>query len=221
MRVAVSFLTSNPDDMTAEKILEKIPQLEEAGADTIQWDLMDGKYNDNNTMQWFTWDVIKQVTENTNLDSEAHLMVLNPKDMVEEAAKYCSLIMFHYEACDKDEIQETIQAIKAAGKKVGIAIEPATPASAIADYLDQIDNVLVMTVKTGYAGQAYIDQAEKIRELKEVIDGKNLNVEIEVDGGISDKTVDSVRDAGATAANSASYILNNDYAEAINRLKGR
>ena len=221
MRVAVSFLEKDENQMTAESILKKIPRLEAAGVATIQWDLMDGKYNPNNTIKWFTTDVMKDVMRSTRLDSEAHLMVAEPLLFVDKVKEYCSLIIFHIEAGKtSDDVTNTIRKIKSCGRKAGIAIEPETSLDVLDAYLGLVDNILVMTVKTGYAGQQFMDMSDKIVKLNEIRKRRGLNFEIEIDGGINDKTIEIVRAAGCDAVNSASYILNNDYEKAVKTLKG-
>ncbi len=221
MRVAVAFLEKDENQMTAESILKKIPRLEAAGVATIQWDLMDGKYNPNNTIKWFTTDVMKDVMRSTRLDSEAHLMVAEPLLFVDKVKDYCSLIIFHIEACKtSDDVTNTIRKIKSCGRKAGIAIEPETSLDVLDAYLGLVDNILVMTVKTGYAGQQFMDMSDKIVKLNEIRKRRGLNFEIEIDGGINDKTIEIVRAAGCDAVNSASYILNNDYEKAVKTLKG-
>src|SRR3989338_7749531 len=102
MRVAVSFLSIKESEMSLGAILEKLPRLELAGVDTIQWDLMDGKYNPNNTIRWFTPGLMKKVMGSTRLDSEAHLMVVAPWKFIDEIYNYCSTLIFHLEACPTD-----------------------------------------------------------------------------------------------------------------------
>ncbi len=221
IRVAVSFTSSDEMEMTVEKILERLPKLEAAGIDTIQWDIMDGIYNPNNTMKWHGPEAIKEIRKHTNLDFEAHMMVVEPWIFVDKIKDYCSLLIFHIEACkSRNDILKTIDKIKSSGKLVGIAIEPETPVEALDDYLDMTDTVLVMTVKTGYAGQKFMDMTYKIKRLVEIRQKRNLNFEIEVDGGINDKTIGIVRSAGCDAVNSASYILKNDYEKSVKTLKG-
>ncbi len=221
MRVAVSFLSKNEDEMKLENILKIIPRLESAGVDTIQWDLMDGKYNPNDTIRWFDANYMKSVMENTSLDSEAHLMVSEPWRFVDSISDYCSTIIFHFEACPTHhDVVKTIDKIKSLEKRVGIAIEPQTPVEKLDKYLPLIDLVLIMTVKTGYAGQKFIDMSDKIRYLVGIRREEKLNFEIEVDGGINGETIETVRSAGVEAVNSASYILNNDYEKAVKTLKG-
>jgi len=219
MRVAVSFL-GKETEMTAENIIKKLPRLEAAGVNTIQWDLMDGVYNPNNTVRWFSPDVMEKVMSKTKMGSEAHMMVIEPWNFVNKIKDYCSMFIFHLESCkSNDDVLKTIDKTKSFGK-VGIAIEPETKVEELYDYLHLIDLILVMTVKTGHAGQPFIDMSDKIRKLVKERELKKLSFEIEVDGGINDKTIETVRTAGCDAVNSASFILNNDYKDAVRTLKG-
>lgn len=222
VRVAVSFLSENKDNMKLEKILPKLGKLEEAGIDAIQWDLMDGKYNSNNTLKFFNPAVMEEVMKNTSMDAEAHLMVVEPWNFVDKI-KNCSTIIFHLEACKKrEDVIKTIDKIKSLGKNIGLAIEPETPVEALIEYLALVNLVLIMSVKTGYAGQQFINVSEKIRKLEGLRD--DLHYKIEVDGGINDKTVSIVRKAGCDAVVSANFILNdeiNDYKQAVKTLKNR
>lgn len=215
MRVVVSFL----GERDPGKILEKLPGLEAAGVDGIHWDVMDGKYNPNNTLEIFTPQLVREAAERTSMDSEAHLMVSEPWDF---AGKFrdCSLIIFQIEACPRrEDVLRTIGAVRSLGKKVGIAIEPVTTLDAVDEYLGMVDLVLVMSVRTGYAGQDFIDVAGKIRHLASLRSSKELGFEIECDGGMNAATAKLVREAGCDAVASAAYIMNSDYKEAVKELK--
>lgn len=222
MRVAVSFLRKDENEMTAENIIEKLPKLKAAGVDTIQWDLMDGKYNNNNTVKYFPPETMKRVMDSTTLGSEAHLMVVEPWNFVETIKDSCSMFIFHIEACPtRDDVMRTIEKIKSLSGKVGIAMEPDTPITALDEYIHLVDLVLVMTVRTGFAGQSFIDMSDKIKKLVEIRAKRGLGYEIEADGGVNGKTIGIVRAAGCNAVNSASYILDNDYNESVKTLKGK
>ncbi len=220
MRVAVSFLSSIEDEMKPNKILEKIPDLEKAGVDTIQWDLMDGRYNGVDTIRLFNADTIETVMKSTSLDSEAHMMMSEPWTFIDSIRNFASTMIFHIEACStQEEVITTINKIKTLKKRAGIALEPETQLNVLDNYLHLIDLVLLMSVKTGYAGQPFIDVSDKIKTLVKKRKEKNLSFEIEVDGGINDKTIEIVRSAGCDAVNSASFILKNDYTKAVKVLK--
>ena len=222
MRIAVSFLRKDVNEMTAESIIDKLPKLKAAGVDTVQWDLMDGKYNNNNTVKYFPPETMKRVMDSTTLGSEAHMMVIEPWNFIDNIKDCCSMFIFHIEACaSRSDVMKTIDKIKSFPGKVGIAIEPDTPVAALDEYIHLLDLVLVMTVRTGFAGQSFIDMSDKIKKLVEIRTKRGLDYEIEVDGGVNGKTIDIVRAAGCNAVNSASYILDNDYNESVKTLKGK
>jgi ribulose-phosphate 3-epimerase len=168
--------------------------LEIAGADRIQWDVMDGQFVPNLT---FGPDVIASARKGTNIAFEAHLMVLTPDVM---AAQYiaagCERLIVHAEACT--HLHRTLGNIASLGAKAGVALNPATPISAVEHVLDLVDLVLVMTVNPGFGGQAYIDtMAPKIEAARTMADKRGLDIDVEVDGGISTKTIAHAAAAGA------------------------
>ncbi len=185
---------------------DEVEALETAGVDLIQWDVMDGQFVPNLT---FGPDVIASVRERVQIPFEAHLMVLTPDVM---AARYieagCARLIVHAEACI--HLHRTLGNIAELGASAAVALNPATPASAVAHVLDLVDLVLVMTVNPGFGGQQYITTMEpKIAELKVMIAGVGRSelTSIEVDGGISADTVAGAAAAGASilVAGSALY----------------
>jgi ribulose-phosphate 3-epimerase len=217
MEIGASLL-SKPENMSKEKLGEFINKLEKTGVDSIHWDVMDGKYNSNNTWSYQGPEVIKSLRPVTKLPFVAHLMIANPAESIglfNDAG--CNRIIFHYEA---GKIKETIDKIKSFGRAAGIAIEPETPVEKIKEFLTFIDTVLVMTVKTGYAGQGFMDMTDKIKELDKIRSEKKLGFTIAVDGGINKETGKLCREAGADVLAAASYIRNNDHARAIESLRG-
>ena len=173
---------------------DAVAALEDAGVDRIQWDVMDGQFVPNLT---FGPDVIASARRRATIPFEAHLMVLTPDVM---AAQYieagCSRLIVHAEACL--HLHRTLGNIASLGATAAVALNPATPVSAIAHVLDLVDLVLVMTVNPGFGGQRYIPTMEpKIREIRALLaaNGPSDRVNIEVDGGIGPATI-----AGAVAA---------------------
>jgi len=173
-----------------------VRDLESAGVDLIQWDVMDGQFVPNLT---FGPDVIAAARKHTSLPFEAHLMVLSPDNMAAEYVKAgCSRLIVHVEACT--HLHRTLDNIQKLGATAGVALNPSTPASAVAHVLDLVDLVLVMTVNPGFGGQSYISTMEpKIREVRNMVESAGLGdaVNVEVDGGISATTVGSAAAAGA------------------------
>ena len=173
-----------------------VRDLEASGVDLIQWDVMDGQFVPNLT---FGPDVIAAARKHCSVPFEAHLMVLTPDVMAAEYVKAgCSRLIVHAEACT--HLHRTLDNIRSLGATAAVAINPATPASAIENVLDLIDLVLVMTVNPGFGGQKYISTMEcKIREVRDMISAAGLSdtIDLEVDGGISSATVTGAAAAGA------------------------
>ncbi|GIN70515.1 ribulose-phosphate 3-epimerase [Bacillus sp. J14TS2] len=199
MKIAPSILSA---DFT--NLGEEIREVEAAGADYIHIDIMDGHFVPNITMGPFIVDAVKTVT---NLPLDVHLMIEHPEQYIHEFAQAgADFITVHVEA-DK-HIHRTLQAIRQLGVKSGVVLNPATPVSMIENILEEIDMVLLMTVNPGFGGQAFIEAVlPKIREVKNMIQAKNLDIDIEVDGGIDTKTVKMCKDAGANVFVAGSAIF--------------
>jgi len=183
-----------------------VRDLESAGVDLIQWDVMDGQFVPNLT---FGPDVIAAARKHCSVPFEAHLMVLTPDVMAEQYVKAgCSRLIVHAEACT--HLHRTLANIRNMGATAGVALNPATPASAIEHVLDLVDMVLVMTVNPGFGGQSYISTMEpKIREVRSMIESAGLGdaVHLEVDGGISATTVAGAASAGANVLIAGSALF--------------
>ena len=183
-----------------------VRDLESAGVDLIQWDVMDGQFVPNLT---FGPDVIAAARKHCSVPFEAHLMVLTPDVMAEQYVKAgCSRLIVHAEACT--HLHRTLANIRNMGATAGVALNPATPASAIEHVLDLVDMVLVMTVNPGFGGQSYISTMEpKIREVRNMIETAGLGdaVHLEVDGGISTTTVAGAASAGANVLIAGSALF--------------
>jgi len=188
------------------KLGEEVAALEHAGVDRIQWDVMDGQFVPNLT---FGPDVIASARPHTSLPFEAHLMVLTPDAMAADYVRAgCGRLIVHAEACT--HLHRTLANIASLGATAGVALNPATPADAVAHVLDLVDLVLVMTVNPGFGGQRYIATMEpKIREVAEMVRAAGLDdrIDIEVDGGIGPDTIAAATAAGANVlvAGSALY----------------
>lgn len=196
-----------------------LKKLEKAGADGVQLDVMDGKYNLNSTWDAFNPDNVRDLK--TSLPLEAHLMIEEPWNFVVEFCESCETVIFHYETCSDEQVKETARKIKMSGRKAGIAIEPETHFSRILPFLPEIDLVLVMTVRTGYAGQKFIDRSAEIKELSDYRKKSGLGYLLEVDGGINGETARIAAVAGADRLVSASFILNSqDFSRAVKALRG-
>lgn len=183
---------------------EELRALEAAGVDRIQWDVMDGNFVPNITVGP---DVIASCRKSTTLPFEAHLMILDPDSSVERYVQAgCEIIIVHAETTR--HLHRSLVKVSDLGSSAAVAINPSTPIEMIEHVLDLVDMVLVMTVNPGFGGQAYIASMEpKIEALRTMIDKRELDVRIEVDGGISEVTAGGVLAAGADilVAGSALY----------------
>jgi len=183
---------------------DEVAALEAAGADRIQWDVMDGQFVPNITLGP---DIVAAARKHTSLPFEAHLMVRTPELLAERWIEAgCERLIVHAESVV--HLHRTLGHVRSLGVAAAVAINPATPAVAVAHVLDLVDMVLVMTVNPRFGGQDYIATMEpKITEVRAMIDGRGLHVDVEVDGGISPATVAGAAGAGANVlvAGSALY----------------
>ena len=204
------------------KLGEEVAALEAAGVDRIQWDVMDGQFVPNLTMGP---DVIAAARRHTSLPFEAHLMVYTPDVMAAEYIRAgCGRLIVHAEACT--HLHRTLSNINSLGATAGVALNPATPANAVAHVLDLVDLVLVMTVNPGFGGQRYIATMEpKIAEVAEMLvaAGRAEAVDLEVDGGIGPDTIAAAAAAGANVfvAGSALYRDTLGLEHAVKDLRAR
>lgn len=169
-------------------------RLEEAGVDRIQWDVMDGVFVPNLT---FGPDVIHACRNHVDIPFEAHLMVVNPDELVHKYVEAgCEIVIVHAEACV--HLHRTLSNIRELGASPAVALNPATPAAAVRHVMDLVDLVLVMTVNPGFGGQAYIPTMEpKIAEVAAMIELTGRDIDLEVDGGIGPTTAAGAAAAGA------------------------
>ncbi len=195
----------------------EISQIEQAGADYIHLDVMDGSFVPNIT---FGNEVIKNIRKCSKLPFDTHLMINNPDKHIKNFADAGSdIITIHLEATT--HVDRSLQLIKSLNKKAGISIVPSTNEDHLDYILDKCDLILVMTVNPGFAGQEFItSQLKKIEKIRNKIERSGYNIDLEVDGGINDKTAKSVINAGANVLVSGSYIFNSkDKKSAINKLR--
>ena len=173
---------------------EEVAALEAAGVDRIQWDVMDGHFVPNLT---FGPDVIAACRDHASVPFEAHLMVSDPDALLSRYVDAgCEWVIVHAEA--PIHLHRSLDAVAEAGAKAAVALNPATPAAAVAHVLDLVDLVLVMTVNPGFGGQDYLASMEpKITEIRRMIDDSGRDIDLEVDGGISAKTAGAAAAAGA------------------------
>jgi ribulose-phosphate 3-epimerase len=197
---------------------EQVREAEAAGAQRIQIDVMDGHFVPNITMGPM---IVEAVRRCTRLPLEAHLMITNPQEFIEDFAKAgADVIIVHQEVCP--HLHRVIQQIKSAGKMAGVALTPSTPVFMLEDMLSLINLVLIMTVNPGFGGQDFIpEMLPKIARMRQVITQRNLQCDVEVDGGIHETAVPLVVKAGANllVAGSAVYNERESVADAMARLR--
>jgi len=201
---------------------EEVAALEAAGVDLIQWDVMDGQFVPNLT---FGPDIIASARPHCSVPFEAHLMVYTPDLMARQYVEAgCSRLIIHAESTT--HLHRTLGNVNELGATAAVALNPATPASAVEHVLDLIDMVLVMTVNPGFGGQAYIPTMEpKIAEVQRMLEaaGRADEVHIEVDGGIGPSTITGAAAAGANVliAGSALYRDPEGLEHAVTDLRAR
>ncbi len=198
-----------PSMLSADfKILgEQLKQTEEAGAQYIHFDVMDGIFVPSIS---FGMPVLSSVKGATDQVLDVHLMVTEPVRYVKEFASCgADIITVHLEACE--DLAATVDAIHACGVRAGISIKPGTPVEELIPYLDQADMFLIMSVEPGFGGQAFIPESlERIRQLRELLDERGLKKDLEVDGGIYHSNVAEVLEAGANVIVSGSGVYKGD-----------
>lgn len=198
-KIAPSILAADYANFASE-----LKRIEETSAEYVHIDIMDGQFVPNIS---FGADVVASMRKHSKLVFDCHLMVVNPERYVDAFAQAGADIMtIHAESTL--HIHGALQKIKAAGMKAGVVINPGTPVSAIESVLSLVDQVLIMTVNPGFGGQAFIPETfEKVAKVAQLRDEKGYDFDIEVDGGVDNKTIKACYDAGANVFVAGSYLF--------------
>jgi len=195
---------------------DEIKSLEQAGADLIHIDVMDGHFVPNITMGP---PIIKMIRKCTKLPFDVHLMISPVEKYIKAFADAGSdIITIHPEATDN--LKRAVGAIKSLGKKAGVSLNPKTPISALMDVINDIDLILIMSVNPGFAGQSFMSEVlPKVTELRKMINEKKLKIDIEIDGGINFETAPLAVKAGANILVSGTTIFSGSLKDNIQKLR--
>ena len=205
VKIAPSILSAD-----FNKLEEEILKVQNAGAEFLHFDVMDGHFVPNIS---FGIPVLKNIAHSHHMVNDVHIMISDPKkyapEFIKSGAEY---LTFHYEALNSDkEVEEVIDLIHSLNGKAGLSVKPNTPAEVVDKFLPKLDLVLVMSVEPGFGGQSFIPSAlDKIAHLRKVIDEKKYNCLIEVDGGINAETGKLCKDAGVDVLVAGSYLFGHD-----------
>lgn len=195
---------------------EQLKQLENCNVEYIHFDVMDGMFVPNIS---FGIPVLKSVRKAVATTLDVHLMIEEPIRYIDEFANAgADIITVHYEACTS--LGDTIDKIHERGLKCGVSIRPGTDIDVLTPYLNHVDMILIMTVEPGFGGQTLMDHCvDKVKELRDLLNSKNMNVDIEVDGGITRDNIEIVLDAGANVIVMGSSVFNGDISDNVEYFK--
>ncbi len=213
IKIAPSILSAD-----FSRLGEQVLEAAEGGADYIHVDVMDGRFVPNLTVGP---EVVRAIRPWTDVPLDVHMMVIEPERFAARFAEAgADIVTVHAEACT--HLHKTVRLIAEAGARPGVAINPATPVSAVEEIIGAVDQVLVMSVDPGFGGQSFIEgSVDKIRRVRALIDGRGVDVDLEVDGGISAETAGRAAGAGANVLVAGSAVFNDSaaVADAIARIR--
>ncbi len=211
--IAPSILSADFSKLGAE-----IKSVEDAGADWIHVDVMDGHFVPNITIGPL---IVEAARRSTSLPLDVHLMIENPERYIADFAKAgADLISVQVEACT--HLNRTIQMIKESDLRAGVVLNPSTPLSAIDWVLEDVDFIMIMSVNPGFGGQNFIPNSlDKIRTLRKMLQDRGLEALIEIDGGVNEKTIKDISDAGTDVFVAGSAIFKStNYRKTISKFRG-
>jgi len=203
-RIAPSILSAN-----FSRLGDDVRQAVLAGVDVIHVDVMDGHFVPNITIGPLVVETLKPIAEEMNFTLDVHLMIEKPELFIPDFIRAgADVVTVHVETCP--HLHRTIQQIHEGGIRAGVTLNPATPLIALEEILEDVDQVLIMSVNPGFGGQKYIPSStQKITRLRQMLQERGLDsIEIEVDGGISPATIGEVAQAGATLCVAGSAVFN-------------
>ncbi len=213
VKIAPSILSAN-----FVRMEEEVRSLQECGADLVHCDVMDGVFVNNIT---FGLKMVEDLRKVTTLPLDCHLMIVHPEKYVERFAKAgADIITVHYEAC-QDNLKEVLSLIRSTGVKCGAVINPDTPVEKIEEVIPLCDMVLIMSVFPGFGGQSFIPSAlDKLREVKGIIEKSGKEIDLQIDGGVTEENVEEIKAAGANVIVAGSAVFKAaDRAAMIAKLK--
>jgi len=184
-----------------------VEMINKSEADWFHIDIMDGVFVPNIS---FGMPVLRDIAKHATKTIDVHLMIVDPDRYIKTFASLgANILTVHYEACT--HLHRTLQAIKAEGMQAGVALNPHTNISLLADVIKDIDLVCIMSVNPGFGGQSFIDNTyDKVKALKALIDEKGASTKIEIDGGVTNKNAVQLKEAGADVLVAGSYVFKSE-----------